>query len=191
MANRKPTPPSNSQRGSQNTLEPRFLLIGAIRKPHGVRGEVRVTPLTDVPERFTWLETAYLGTPQQAQPITIESARLHQDIVLLKIEGYDDRTAVENLRGQYILIDEADAIPLEEGEYYLHQLLGLTVITDNDEPLGELTDVIETPANNVFQVTGDKGEILLPDIPDVILDIDFDAGRMTVALLPGLLPPDK
>lgn len=186
MANHNQSQLSDLQRGSLDD-EPRFLVIGVIRKPHGVRGEVRVTPLTDEPDRFTWLKKAYLGHQQDAQPIEIEKARLHKDMVLVKIVGYDDRTAVDDLRGQYILIDESDAIPLEEGEYYLHDLLGLVVSTNDGETLGELTDVIETLANNVFQVTGEKGEVLLPDIPDVILDIDFDAGTMTVALLPGLL----
>ena len=84
-------------------------------------------------------------------------------------------------------VPETEAVPLEEGEYFLFQLVGLAVFSDEGQELGRLTQVLETGANNVFVVAGVDGEILLPDIDDVILDIDFANGRMTVHLLPGLL----
>ena len=175
------------QRGLvEDSIEPRFLVIGEVAKPHGVRGEVRVLPHTDLPERFTWLETVYLGE-ENPQPVGVEMARLHQNIVLLKLAGYDDRDAAESLRGELLQVPETEAIPLEEGEYFLYQLEGLAVFSDEGEHLGELTQVLETGANNVFVVSGEKGDVLLPDIEDVILDIDFENGRITVHLLPGLL----
>lgn len=175
------------QRGLvEASTEPRFLIIGQVLRPHGVRGEMRVTPYTDVPERFTWLETVYLGD-ENPQPVGVEAARLHQDIILLKLAGYDDRDAAESLRGVWLQVPESEGIPLAEGEYYLYQLEGLAVYTDEGEHLGEITSVIETGANNVFVVEGVRGEVLLPDIDDVILDIDFTNGRVTVHLLPGLL----
>jgi 16S rRNA processing protein RimM len=178
----------DSQRGSvDDSTEPRFLVIGQVVKPHGVRGEVRVTPHTELPERFTWLETVYVGKVDP-QLVTVEDARLHKSVVLLKLAGYDDRDAAESLRGQWLQIPEEEGIPLQEGEYYLYQLEGLLVYSEAGERLGELVDVIETKANNVFVVQGSQGEILLPDIDDVIKEIDFENGRMTVHLLPGLLP---
>ncbi len=174
-------------RGSvADTTEPSFLTIGKITKPHGVRGEVRVLPLTDTPERFTWLEHVYLGH-DDPKLVAVESVRRHKNSILLKLVGYENRTEAEALRGQFLQVTEAEAIPLEEGEYYLFQLEGLLVVTDDGERLGRVVEVIETGANNVFRVSGNRGDVLLPDIDDVVLDINFDDGRMTVHCLPGLL----
>jgi len=176
-----------NQRGSvEDGTEPRFLVIGQIGKPHGVRGEIRVVIHTDLPERFTWLEEVYVG---QSDPslVPVENVRFHKNWVLVKLAGYDDRDAVEVLRGQLLQVDESQAIPLEEGEYYLYQLEGLQVLSDEGKGLGTIVQVLETGANNVFVVRGQDGELLLPDTKEVVLDIDFDLGQMTVHLLPGLL----
>ncbi len=161
-------------------------MIGQITKPHGVRGEVRVRPHTDLPERFSWLTQVYVGqtNPQLRQ---VESMRWHKEILLLKFDGLDSRDAIEGLRGQYLQVPESEAIPLADDEYFLFQLIGLQVVSDEGHVLGELKRVIETGANHVFVVRGEAGELLLPDIPDVVLDINFEDGRMTVHLLPGLL----
>lgn len=176
------------KRGSKDVSpEPRFLVIGQVGKAHGVRGEVRVIPQTDVPERFTWIDTIYIGD-DEPQPVAVEGARLHKNFVLLKLAGYDSREAVEQLRGQWLQLPEEEAIPLAEGEYFLYQLIGLEVFQDSGEQLGELVDVVETPANNVFVVQMPTQQLLLPDTEEVVLEIDFDNGRMIVHLLPGLLP---
>ena len=122
-------------------------------RPHGVRGEVRVLPHTDNPERFTWLKEVYISEID-SQAVVVEYARFHKEWVLLKLEGYDDRNAAENLRSQLLLIREDQAIPLEEDEYFLFQLIGLTVNSEDGEHLGEVVEVIETGANNVFVVHG-------------------------------------
>lgn len=177
----------NSQRGSvEPPSEPHFLVIGELLKPHGVRGEMRVLPHTDLPERFTWLKQVYLDEGK-SPPVRVESARLHQNIVLLKLAGYDSREACNALRGRLLYVSEEDAVPLEEGEYFLYQLEGLAVYTDAGEHLGTLVEVLETKANNVFVVQGDRGEVLLPDIDEVVQEIDFEGKRMVVHLLPGLL----
>lgn len=163
-----------------------LIVIGTIMKPHGVRGEVRVKPLTDLPERFAWLEAVYLGK-DSPKLYKIDSIRFHKALVLLKFEGVTNRNDVELLRGQLVQIPESEAIPLEEGEYFLYQLEGLRVVTDEGAELGTISRVIETGANNVFVVSGNDGDILLPDIDDVVLEIDFENGRMLVHLLPGLI----
>lgn len=163
-----------------------YIAIGRILKPHGVNGEVRIRPLTDLPERFEWLETVFIGESSPLE-VTVASVRFHQDIVLLKFEGYNNRNDVEPLRGSVIQVREADAIPLQEGEYFLFQLEGLEVVTDEGERLGQIVRVIETGANNVFVVKSGNSELLLPDTDEVILDIDFEKGRVLVHLLPGLL----
>ncbi len=169
--------------------EPRFLIIGRVVKPHGVRGEVRVEVHTDLPERFGWLETVYLGR-EDLEPITIEGVRYHKSWVLLKLAGIDDRFAAEELRGQWLQIPREQALPLEEGQYYLYQVIDIEVYLEDGKHLGNVIEVMETKANNVFVVAGQYGEVLLPDIDDVILEIDFEKQRMTVRLLPGLLDTD-
>jgi 16S rRNA processing protein RimM len=172
----------------EDNTEPRFLVIGQIGKPHGVHGEMRVVPYTDLPERFTWLEEVYVG---QDRPILvpIEHVRFHKNWVLLKLAGTDDRDAAALFNGQLLLVDESQAIPLEEGEYYLYQLEGLSVISDQGLDLGIIVEVMETGANNVFVVRGEDGQLLIPDTKEIVLDIDFDNARMTVHIIPGLLSP--
>ncbi|MAT96493.1 MAG: 16S rRNA processing protein RimM [Anaerolineaceae bacterium] len=167
--------------------ETEFIVIGEITKPHGVRGEMRVKPHTDEPERFTWLEQVYIGE-ENPRLMAVEKARLHQGMILLKLAAVNDRTAADTLRGEWLMVPETEALPLEEGEYFLFQLEGLAVSTVEGEALGTLTRIIETGANNVFVVQGEQGELLLPDIADVVQEIDFENGRMVVALLPGLRP---
>lgn len=168
------------------STEPRFLLIGRVERPHGVRGEVRVASYTDDPERFTWLKTVYVGE-KKPRPVAVESARFHQGIILLKLAGYDDRDAAETLRQEWLNVPEAEGIPLAEGEYYIYRVIGLQVYSDEGEHLGELTEVLETKANYVYVVHGPRGEILLPDTEEVIQEVDFNNGRMIVHLLPGLI----
>ena len=171
----------------ESSTEPRFLVIGRILKAHGVRGEVRVLPRTDLPERFTWLEEVYVGE-HEPKPVAVEGVRFHKKWVLLKLAGYDYRDQIDVLRGELLQVPEEEAIPLAEGEYFLFQLRGLAVYTDEGQHLGELVNVIETGANNVFVVRGEGKEVLLPDTKEVVVDIDFKNGRLTVHLLPGLLP---
>jgi 16S rRNA processing protein RimM len=168
------------------STEPRFLVIGRIVKPHGVQGEMRVEIVTELPERFTWLKKVYLGE-HDPQPVSVESVRFHKNFVLVKLEGYDSREDAAEVRSQLLQVPKDEAIPLEEGEYYLYQLEGLAVYTDEGEHLGELVEVLETKANNVFIVHGSRGEVLLPDTEEVVLEIDFENSRMKVHLLPGLL----
>ncbi len=170
----------------ESSTEPRFLVIGKILKAHGVRGEVRVLPYTDLPERFTWLEEVYVGECRP-QSMVVEGVRFHKDLVLLKLAGIDHREQTDRLKGELLQVSLADAIPLEEDEYFLFQLIGLQVYSDEGHYLGELKNVIETGANNVFVVQGEDKEILLPDTQEVVTEIDFENGRLTVHLLPGLL----
>jgi 16S rRNA processing protein RimM len=166
--------------------EPRFLVVGQISKPHGVRGDVRVVPYTELPQRFTWLDEIYVGE-EEPHPVAVEDVRFHKSWVLLKLAGCNDRDAAAALRGQLLRVREDQAIPLQENEYFLYQLEGLAVISEDGTLLGELVRVIETGANNVFVVQGDSGELLIPDTAQVVRDIDFEESRITVHLLPGLL----
>ena len=178
----------NVTRGlADDSAEPRFLVIGQIIKPHGLRGEVGVDAHTDIPERFGWLETVFLGQ-NNPREVKVEAVRFHKSRVLIKLAGYDSRQEAEQLRSEWLLIPEEEAIPLDEGEYYLHQIIGVEVTSDDGALLGQVTDVIETKANNVFIINGPLGEILLPDIEEVVREVDMENGKMVVHLLEGLVP---
>jgi 16S rRNA processing protein RimM len=177
----------DEERGwAEHAAEPRFLVIGRVLRPHGVRGDFVVQVETDLPERFEWLDELFLDD-RLAEPFGVENARFHQGSVILKLAGIEDREQAMTLRGRLLMVPESEGVPLAEGEYYLYQAIGLAVTTDDGIPLGEVAQILETGANNVFVVKGPRGEILLPDTDEVVLKIDFEARVMTVHLLPGLL----
>ncbi|MBI1257471.1 MAG: 16S rRNA processing protein RimM [Chloroflexi bacterium] len=160
-------------------------------RPHGVRGELRVRMMTDYPERIAKLETIYLADkpePKVAKPYKVQGMRMNGDFGLLKLREIPDRTAAEKYRGLFVLVDMEHAVPLEEGEFYLYQLIGVKVETADGETLGMLTEVLETGANDVYIVKSERyGEILIPVTPETILKTDVDAGVMIVKLPEGLL----
>jgi 16S rRNA processing protein RimM len=166
--------------------ELRYLAIGQVIRAHGLRGEVSMRVLTDFPERFKTTEWIYLGSPYEATAYRLQSFRPHQDNLLLTLEGITNRTQAETLVGQWVQVPLAEATPLPEGRYYLYQLMGLHVQTTAGEPLGVISDVLETGANDVYVVKHNNQELLLPAIPDVIKQIDMAAGRMVVDLIDGL-----
>ena len=165
-----------------------FLQVGVITATHGIRGEVKVFPTTDDPERFLDLETVYLDTGREKKLLTISSVKFFKQFVILKFKDFDNINDVEPFRKKSLLVTREQAVPLEEDEYFIADLIGLRVITDEDKVLGELTDVLETGANDVYQVTDENGkEILLPAIKDCILSVDLEKGEMKVHILEGLL----
>jgi 16S rRNA processing protein RimM len=167
-----------------------YLAIGRIIAPHGIRGEVKVELMTDFPERFKAGARAFLGTgtdDPDARPVKIVAARPHKGGFLVKLDAVPDRNAAELVRDRYLLIPAADAMPLGEHENYLHDLVGLQVMTANGQDLGQLREVLFTKANDVYVVRGPAGEVLLPAIRDVVLQVDVPARRMVVALPEGLL----
>jgi 16S rRNA processing protein RimM len=169
---------------------PPFLLLGRVLRPHGVRGELRVEIITAYPERVVEGRRVYLGTdPQEANTAEarrVTHARRHQQYLILELEGITDRNTAELYRDHYVMVALEDAVPLEEGEFYLFQVLGIDVYTDEGEYLGQVSDVIETGANDVYVVHGPSGEVLLPDIEECILKVDIPEGRMTVHMMEGL-----
>jgi len=164
---------------------PRYLAIGRIVRPWGILGEVKVEILTDWPERFALLEYVYLG--EEAMPCRLERVRLHQGYALLKLAGYDDRSAAEALRGQVVQVPHEEAMPLDEGEYYVYQIEGLEVWTDEGESLGRVVEVLFTGSNEVYVVHGPRGEVLIPAIADVVLKVDLEDRRLIVHLMDGLI----
>ena len=173
--------------GRQDQPGPRYLVVGQIIRPHGIRGAVQMELLTDSPEHIATLERLYLGT--QHQPYQLETARFHKERLLLQFKECVDRNAAEELRGETVAVAVEDAVPLETDEFYHFQLEGISVETAAGELLGELVEILTPPgANDVYVIHGLRGEVLLPAIPEVVKSIDLEAGLMVVQPLPGLLP---
>lgn len=171
--------------------QPRFLLLGRVLRPHGVRGELRIDVMTAYPERIVPGLIVNIGpdpAADHAPEYEITKVRTHQQYLILQVDGVDDRDTADLLRELYVMVALEDAIPLDEDEFYLFQAIGLAVYTDDGEHLGAVVDVIETGANDVYVVRGPRGEVLLPAIDECIVDVDIDAGQMTVHLMDGLLP---
>ncbi len=171
---------------------PYYLILGEILRPHGVRGELRVRALTDYPERVAKIKTVYIGRDPmepEATPYTVQASRMHQDYLLLKLHEIPDRNDAEPLRGFFVMVDFENAVPLEEDEFYLYEVIGLRAYTPDGEWLGTVNNVIETGANDVYVVNGSRyGELLLPVHEETLVSIDFDAGKITLDLPEGLLP---
>jgi 16S rRNA processing protein RimM len=150
--------------------------------------------LTDYPERIPLHDYLYLthpATPDEVTRYALEAVRPHKGVLLIKLHDCDDRDAAEELRGMLVQIPFEAAIPLDEGEYYHFQLEGMDVETDGGEWLGRVAEVLEAGAHDVFLVRGPRGEILLPSIEDVILQIDLEAHKMIVHLLPGMVEESR
>lgn len=157
-----------------------MIVIGKIGAPQGVRGEVRVIPLTDFPERFRELKTALLD---DGTSLPIASVRYHQQFVLLKFRGMDNRNDIEHLRGRLIKVERKDLVQLPDGHYYIFDIIGLEVYTEEEEYLGKVTDVLETGSNDVYIVEQkDKQPLLIPALKSVVLQIDIPSGKMIVKL---------
>ena len=184
---KKPQQGSGAQRRAP---EPRFLGIGRVVGVHGLRGELRVEILTEDPHRFGLLEQVFVGLEDEDPvPWPLEGYRLHKGRALLKLGNCDDRTTAETLRGVLIQVPLEEALPLEEGQYFEHQVIGLDVWTADGEYLGEVAEILYTGANEVYVIgsTGPEGrELLIPATEEVVLEVDLEGGRLVVELLEGL-----
>ena len=165
-----------------------LLRVGVITSTHGVRGEVKVFPTTDDMNRFKKLKTVILDTGKEHKTLNIEQVKFFKNMVILKFKGLDNINDVEMWRQKDLLITRGQAVKLSPDENFIVDLIGLAVVTDEGENLGELKDVLQTGANDVYIVKTAAGkEVLLPAIKDCILNVDLEKGEMLVHVLPGLL----
>ena len=165
-----------------------FLKVGIITSTHGIRGEVKVFPTTDDPRRFKKMKTVYLQQREERLELEVEQVKFFKQQVILKFKGIDNINDVEQYRQCELFVSRDQAVPLGENEYYIADLLGMEVFTEEGERLGILSDVMETGANDVYCVETEKyGEVLIPAIRQCIIKVEVRAGRMTVHLLPGLI----
>lgn len=181
MNRRRSIPPNRPQRdtGSPQPGEPVFVVVGKLRRPHGFKGEMLMDVLTDFPQRLRPRKVLYVG--EAHEPLTLEAIRPQDQALLVTFVGLPDGDAVGRLRNQMVYVKVADLPKLPDGEYYHHQLIDLRVVDAQGQPLGVLTDILETGANDVYVVTTPAGtELLLPAIEKVIIKVDLERGEIQV-----------
>lgn len=166
--------------------KPELVTVGQIVAPHGIRGEVRVRPLTDLPERFRSLKEVLVG--EEARPMGVSFSAFHKDQVILWLDGVEDRNAAEKLRWQFLRRRVEDLPPLPEGEYYFWQLVGLEVYSAEGEHLGKTVGFEHGAASDLYTVQTNGGKrCLVPAVPAIVCEVNPAAGRLVINNLPGLL----
>lgn len=176
----------NARRVPSPSLSDGWVIVGRIVGAHGVRGEVKIAPETDFPERLAeFAEVTLLMPDGQLATVRVSGGRLHtgKGTVLLALAGYSTRTAAQTLRGALVLVRSTDSPLLPDGQYYEWQIVGLRVVTTDGRDLGVVREVIHTGANDVYATE----VCLLPAVGEVIKEVDLTGGRMVVEPLPGLL----
>ena len=178
--------PAPTQQSSGSPAgEPVYLVIGYLRRPHGVSGEIILDLHTDFPDRIKSGRKVLVG--EKHQPLTLDSVRIHGNSLLVRLRGIETPEEVGKYRNQWVYVKASEVPPLPEGKYYQYEMIGLDVIDDGGNPLGKLEEILETGANDVYIVRDESGkEILLPAIPSVILDLDMGRRILKVHLLEGL-----
>ena len=162
--------------------------IGVITSTHGLKGEVKVFPTTDDVNRFRTLKNCYIRTKTGDIPVEKKTCKFFKNMVILSFDGFDDINKIEKYKGCELYVTREDAVPLEEDEFYIVDVIGAEVMEDNGNRLGTLVDVLQTAANEVFVVQMEDGkEVLLPVIKDCVLDIDTENKIIQVHVMEGLL----
>lgn len=165
-----------------------YLEIGQIVNTFGIKGQVKVVPFTDDITRFEQLKKVYIVNKKSRIEVEIEQVKYHKDMVLIKFKGLDKIEDVEIYKNSYLEIDRKDGKPLEKGEYYIVDLIGLDVITDEGQNLGKVDDIYNTGSNDIYVVKDELGkQVLLPAIKDVIKEVDLDKKKIIVHIIEGLI----
>ncbi len=164
------------------------LQVGVITQPHGVRGEVKVFPTTDDAGRFRKLKKVILDDGRERRELEIESVKFFKQLVILKFKGLDSINDVEKYRQAGLYVTRDNAVRLQKDEYFIADLIGMAVVTEDGEAFGRIRDVLVTGANDVYAVSREDGsEVLLPAIRECVKKIDMEQGRITVHIMDGLL----
>lgn len=165
-----------------------LLRVGVISSTHGIRGEVKVFPTTDDVNRFKKLKKVILDTGKEKIDMEIEGVRFFKQMVIVKFKGFDNINDIEKYKGKDLLVTRENAVKLEEGEYFIYDLIDCSVVTDKGEDFGTLVEVLQTGANDVYVVkTTDGKEVLLPNIDQCILDVNIEEKKITAHIMEGLI----
>ncbi len=174
---------------SENNSLPEYVVIGIVTKPHGIKGTLKIRPLTDEPMRFQELSELYLTVDDKRTRFEIDKAQVSNDYVLLKLKGIDDRNQAEHWRQYGVEIPREWVRELPEGQFYYYELMGLKGFLPDGTFLGTLNDIISNPGQDVYVFLNpdDDKETLVPAVPEWILNMDIEKGTITIADVPGLL----
>ncbi len=164
-----------------------LVAIGKVLGAYRRGGEVKVLPLTDFPERFSDLEKVFLVGEEETRCLTVERAEVKAGTIVLRFAEVETRSEAQQLVGSTVEIPEKQVVSLPEGTYYVFQLIGMRVLTEGGDFLGEVADVLSMPANDVYVVKRDDEEVLIPAVEPVIRSIDLKRGEMVISPIPGLL----
>ncbi len=165
-----------------------MLKVGVVTSTHGIRGEVKVFPTTDDPARFKKLKKVFLDTGKETLTLEIQNVKFFKQFVILKFKGIDHINDIERYKSCPLLVEREDAVPLEEDEYFIADMLGIDVITEDGAVFGTLKDVMETGANDVYIIDSrEHGEVLVPAIKECVMDVDVKTRRMKIHLMDGLI----
>jgi 16S rRNA processing protein RimM len=165
-----------------------LITIGRVVKPHGVRGELRIEPMTDFPERFRKLRRVYLVSPAGAEIAReVRSVRYADNVPFLLLDGYDTPEKARQLNGWFINIPEEEKVPLPEGTYYWFELIGMDVYSEAGEKLGRIVDIFETGSNDVYIMKRGRKETYIPATKEVVKQVDRAAKRMVIHVMDGLM----
>lgn len=166
----------------------KLLQVGVITSTHGIRGEVKAFPTTDDPKRFKKLKQVILDTGKEKRDLEVESVKFFKQFVILKFKGIDNINEVERYKRCPLLVTRDHAVPLQEDEYFIADMIGMQVVTEDGALFGTLKDVIETGANDVYIIeSSEHGEVLVPAIKECILDINIEEQKMQIHLMDGLV----
>ena len=157
-------------------MKSEYLRVGQIVRAHGVHGDVKIIPLTDDPARFRALKTAYLETAGAYAPVAVTGIRFQPDAVLLHLEGCDTVERAEALKNAYLCVNRSNAVKLKKDTYFVADLIGCDTFDSNGTAYGKLTDVLETGANDVYEI--ENGKLLVPALKRVLREVDVENGRI-------------
>lgn len=164
-----------------------LLKVGIITSTHGLKGEVKVFPTTDDPKRFLELEEIILGAGKEKTTLHISNVRFFKNMVILKFKEFNDINQVEILRQKELFVTRDMAVSLGENEYFIADLIGLKAVSDEGEALGEIADVLQTGANDIYVIKKPgESDLLVPAIKDCVKKVDISQGEIEIHLLPGL-----
>lgn len=163
----------------------KYLEIGQIVNTFGIKGMVKIKPFSDNIERFNNMETIYIKNKSGINEYNVQEAKYHKNMILMKLEGIENPEQADLLRNSYLIVDRDKEEPLEEGTYYVVDMLGLEVYTDQNELLGTLDDIYNTGSNDIYVVKNELGKtVLLPAIKEVIKEVDMENKKLIVHIIP-------
>jgi 16S rRNA processing protein RimM len=165
-----------------------MVAVGRITRSVGLKGEMSLAMLTDTPERFAKLKKVWVGADErQVVRHTVLSVRVTRSAVVLKLQGIESRSAADERRGQFVFVSEDETIPPKKGSFFIHDLVGMNVVTESGEEVGTVQEVMQLPAHDVWVVAAGGKEVLLPAVKEVIRSVDVQRRVVVIRPLEGLL----